>query len=73
MVSMLHKELLARVVDKLEKTMVLDWVVAMLKVELMTRVVAMVVTRVQDCVAAMMNTELLTRAVERMVNIMPAR
>ena len=66
---MLHKELLARVVDKLEKTMVLDWVVAKLKVELMTRVV----TRIQDCVAAMMNTELLTRAVERMVNIMPAR
>ena len=58
-------------VDKVEKTMVQYWVAAMMKVELMTRVVARVVTKVH--VAAMMNKELLTRVVERMVTIMPAR
>ena len=37
----------------------------MLKVKLLTRGVARVVTRAQDCVAVMMNTVHLTRASER--------
>jgi hypothetical protein len=45
----------------------------MMKVELLTKVVARVETSYQDCVAAMMNTEPLTRAVERMVTIISAR
>ena len=44
-----------------------------MKVELLTWVVARVVTRVQACAAAMVNTEQLTRAVERMVTMMSAR
>ena len=78
-VAMMHLELLTRVENIVQDWVdimhleVLTWVFAMMKVELLTKVVARVETSSQDCVSAMMSTEPLTRADERMVTIISAR